>query len=302
MGSAYAADHREALYCFSYQGRSVNIPSGLDADLVFDFTVAFNDNAAHIVEARQLFRDVGDDPLLQIDPTGWVPDVFHGNLALAKHAGIALPSKAFICPSDATLLRWLPRDAFETELPNLSPLGSPNFARRVRMRPSYSRSAAAWQRDVGPNVITPISQASFNGSANPDLQLGERKEGDVSFPSQKVWLFDQQDRHSNRVQMFYAEAEAAQPLLMFDGSVGVRKYADANRSAVPRSWQVFLPGVGAPRLRIDYEPIAALGEAPELRSTAGSGGGRDVKFWYTAGGLRGIDFGGPNVDTRNWSP
>jgi hypothetical protein len=46
-----------------------------------------------------------------------------------------------------------------------------------------------------------------------------------------------------------------------------------------------------------YQHASALGEAP-----ARSNGRYESFYWYTRGGLRGVDFGGSEVDTRLMRP
>jgi prepilin-type N-terminal cleavage/methylation domain-containing protein len=303
MGESYAKDYADAIFAFSWRPRQPNAYTTTDPTLLGLLDQVQFERESNAIQGVVLLRELLGDDTIGVN-INWWPNSRHSHLVLADHAGIELPSKIFICPADTTRLRWVNLEAFEAALPSIADATAESLAvaRRHRGSSSFYLTAPATQPDIGEYAILPVQQHLYDiGSSNTGfLRLGRRRVTDVAFPSQKVCLFDQQDRHSNRVQMFYAEQEAVQPLLFFDGSVSTRKYRDANKSAVPRLWRSFGPSGGPPRVQISYEPIAALGEAPELRSV--SGGGRDVKFWYTHGGLRGVDFGGPNVDTRTWLP
>ncbi len=303
MGASYATDYADAIFAFSWRPRQPSAYTTTDPTLLAMLDQVQFDRESNAIQGVALLRKLLGDDGIAVN-INWWPNSRHSHLVLADHAGIDFPTKIFVCPSDATRLRWMRLEAFESELPAIADgFGeSLSIARRHRGSPSYHMTAPATQPDIGEYAILPIQQNLYDISTSNTafLRLGRRRVTEVAFPSQKVWLFDQQDRHSNRVQMFYAEQEAAQPLLFFDGSVSTRKYRDANKSAVPRLWRSFGPSGGPPRVQISYEPIAAWGDAPELRNV--TGGGRDVKFWYTHGGLRGVDYGGPNVDTRTWLP
>jgi type II secretory pathway pseudopilin PulG len=303
LANSYATDSRDALFGFSWNPASRPSIASEDPQVRWLIDNAIDSTQAHVAQAVSLIRTYGDDPQFDYSTaTGWQPNALFGHLPLAQYADLPAPARIFVCPNDTTFLNWQDRGRFVSDLPALASVtgGNVAFTRRYRLASSYVRTAGAWHPDIGPLAIVPMDNSSFNSVFSASLRLGNRKLTDVAFPSQKVWLFDKQDRHSARYQMFYANTEAAQPLLMFDGSVDFRKYRDANRSGNPSRWNIVGPTGVPPRVQISYDPNPALGEAPEVRFV--SGGGYDVKFWYTHGGLRGIDYGGRNVDTRFWLP
>src|SRR5690606_31344141 len=67
-----------------------------------------------------------------------------------------------------------------------------------------------------------ISQAGSHRyySVPGTAQLGNKKLGEVAFPSNKVHMHDSHQRHmSNKGHLYYAYTSSRLPLLFFDGSV-----------------------------------------------------------------------------------
>jgi hypothetical protein len=103
-------------------------------------------------------------------------------------------------------------------------------------------------------------------------------------------LFDMQQRHfGSGPQWFYAIEDVREPLLFFDGSVRVETTGECNEGFNPK-W----PRSSAPTW-YHYDPTI-LGFEPQTRS----GDQYDVvKGYYrwTRGGLKGIDYGGGEINT-----
>jgi len=124
------------------------------------------------------------------------------------------------------------------------------------------------------------------------VRLGGAKLGDVATPAAKVQIHDSHGRHFGADQVYYAYPQARQPLLMFDGSVNVRVTADANPGWDPENPDseetLFFFYKPEP-----WEPPAVLGQL--------AGGVYDAMEagWYrwTRLGLRGVDYGGSEVNT-----
>jgi prepilin-type N-terminal cleavage/methylation domain-containing protein len=108
----------------------------------------------------------------------------------------------------------------------------------------------------------------------------------VLFPSQKVYLFDLFDRHCWKRTIFHAYPFARQPLIMFDGSVSIRKTGEANLG-----WNPTTPTSPNPTT-YTYYPVP--GNEPPTVSGAASDLVRGHYRW-TRRGLRGVDFGGGEV-------
>jgi hypothetical protein len=113
---------------------------------------------------------------------------------------------------------------------------------------------------------------------------------DVSFPSQKVHLYETFARHFGKQPQFYAFETARAPLLFFDASVSVRNTADSGRGVDPATPRRVFP------ITFRFEP--GSWEEPVL----GAGQSTTVygHYRWTRGGLKGIDYGGPEFNTTNW--
>jgi prepilin-type N-terminal cleavage/methylation domain-containing protein len=137
------------------------------------------------------------------------------------------------------------------------------------------------QRRAG--QLEPIEQHDENANSFNRTQryLVTRRVDEVTFSSSKVWMMDQYDRHSDaRNPVFFADPSARSTLLMFDGSAARRRTADANRG---------------------FQPLNPDNPAPSTIKLDQGAGVPDLEFdgmyRWTRGGLRGLDFGGSEIDT-----
>jgi prepilin-type N-terminal cleavage/methylation domain-containing protein len=289
---AYASDYSDHIFGFSWRPRSPSLYNTNDPELIAMLDTAQDQRLAQVAQAISIMRG-NDDESITINPNWW-PHLFYSHITLSNYVAGSLSSRVFICPEDKFLPQF--RDQAEREATILIDIGdgeSPSNRRRLRYRSSYMLTASAHQSSIGFDNVIPITQNTHGLGVRPSAIYGARPMSRVAFPSQKVWMFDQQDRHSGRGTLFYAEKGAAQPLLFFDGSVSTRQSAESNKSGNPR-----LPNgiFGFPsRLEITYRPNIAIGEAPALTP----GAQYDTLYWFTAAGLRGVDFGGQEVSTRN---
>ncbi len=123
--------------------------------------------------------------------------------------------------------------------------------------------------------------------------VGGRKIIEVAFPAQKVAIYDSQQRHAGKTDMFFGYAQAQQPLGFFDGSVSTRKTADCNTGedsgAATNSTSV---------TKVAYAPDLGFESLPVPGLNAGVPG----YYRWTRGGLRGIDYGGKEIFTRQVGP
>ncbi|HMN42920.1 MAG TPA: hypothetical protein PKE29_18920, partial [Phycisphaerales bacterium] len=108
----------------------------------------------------------------------------------------------------------------------------------------------------------------------------------VAFPGQKVFLHEGHARHEKR-DTYYAYPGAKVNVLTFDGSASYK-----SNTAVNRGWDPLNPANGAP---FQYRYVPDRWEAPAVGPA-----GYDLVYGfyrYTRGGLRGIDFGGKELNT-----
>ncbi|TVS06887.1 MAG: hypothetical protein EA423_05135, partial [Phycisphaerales bacterium] len=151
----------------------------------------------------------------------------------------------------------------------------------------YNQSVNVRQR-VGMAVSTRLFQTLENFyNVTPYGRLGGLRLSDVSFPSQKVFLHDYEDRHFSRVNTFYAYPDARVLMATYDGSVQARRTDTTNPGWQPRSPASPLPTT------FPYDPM------PQQWRAGLNGRNPQVAAHYrwTRGGLKGIDFGGREIGT-----
>jgi hypothetical protein len=105
----------------------------------------------------------------------------------------------------------------------------------------------------------------------------------VAFPSQKVHVFEEHQRHFPGVDLMFMYPDATLPILFFDGSVRVK-----TRSEGRDSWNPELPEVQMPT-RVTYaprpwDPPLASGQPYPASEVL------EDSFRWTRDGLRGWDF------------
>jgi len=213
-----------------------------------------------------------------------------------------LPEPSVACPEDTVTLTWQShwRDTDFNEALGITqgapdPPAEMSYKRVFPFWSTYQLVPNTWAPETGSNGATAanvIYQASgqvgyhmlyttpFNSFAI------SRRLDEVAFPSQKVWLFDLFDRHSYKRTIWHAYPVAAQPLVMFDGSVAWRKTKDSNKGWDPRAPNNY-------NSTTTYQYWPSPGEPPTLSGAAAD----TVIGWFrwTRRGLRGVDFGGHEV-------
>jgi hypothetical protein len=212
------------------------------------------------------------------------------HLILNDYIGEKLPSKMVACPEDRVLLGWqlTPKDP----IPRPSGFPSNAFSRFLPYSSSYQIVPAAWSPDgPGSGGTTPSQyQNDHNLFWVGSAPLGKRRLGEVQFPSSKVAVFDFFARHVGRQQLFYAYDDAVVPLLFFDSAVHFRRTGTANLGNTnPNN-----PSVKTPYM-FQYNPTI-LAYEPPTRSGAPFEWVNAYYRW-TRGGLRGLDFGGRELNT-----
>jgi len=286
---SYTADYQDKIFSFTWQGGRP-LPSrypdldGPEGD----------DLAGAASQAVDILRRRGDrEGAVQMPKIGgWIPHVLYTHLVLQDYLASRLPEKMVVCPEDRFRLEW--HDWRRFNVNGFAP-SQPDASNTTNWRWPYSSSyqavPASYSTDAQRSGSGTVIQAGTTSTyqivgTTVNGILGRRKMGDVIFPSQKVQLHSDADRHFFKKWVYYAYPEARQPLLFFDQSVVIRATQDANLGFRPDT-----PRVGG-ATTTTYTPSAW--EAPIRPGTV-------VGYYrWTRGGLQGVDFGGREINTSNW--
>jgi prepilin-type N-terminal cleavage/methylation domain-containing protein len=240
-----------------------------------------------------------------------------------------LPEFGAACPSDRDTMTWnrastmAPQQFVDQVLSatgDPDPDSSPEFKYILPFWATYQIVPNAWGPETGTNGmstdLTFFQHNSVDGEDQPPIGPGghllyhmpgntffvKRSQDDVNFPSQKVWLFDLFDRHSQSTDRWYAYPTSAQPLAFFDGSVSIRKTSDSNpgwdprfpnESPLPAVNGHTRPNPGNTHAQSTYYYWPKGNEPGTL-----SGEEKDTVYGYyrwTRRGLHGVDYGGGEV-------
>jgi prepilin-type N-terminal cleavage/methylation domain-containing protein len=230
-------------------------------------------------------------------PSAWIPQILYTHLVLNDYLQQRLPEKMVACPEDTIRAIWAadPYEGYDRlPTPAVRP-GAGSAHHRWPFSSSYRTVPASFSPDaMSSNGRYTVSHAGnpgphnlYRGLAAQDGPLGNRKLGDISFPSQKVLMYDQYDRHTSKREIFHAYPSARCELLMADGSVQFRYTRDANPGMYPNS-----PTPPRPVGYVTYTPEPW--EPPAIPHV----GNLQVRYSFTRGGLKGVDFGGNEVRDR----
>ena len=238
-------------------------------------------------QATYILRKFGDRTQQELPRVGdRLPHRHYSHLVLNDYLSQKLPEKSMACPEDRLLLGW----QSDPRHPPNPPRGSDPFSKMWPYSSTYQIVPQAWCPDqqVG-NQSTytqyPLDHNLFLvGSAG----LAKRRASEVVYPSGKVLVFEFISRHTKK-PLFYGYPDAKVPLLFFDASARTRVTGDANPGFMPNS-----PTNASPTF-FDYAPNI-LGFEPPTRSGKTT---ETVTGYYrwTRGGLKGIDYGGTEIDT-----
>ncbi len=284
-GSAYASDHADRFWTFSWLA-GVEYELGGEA---LTPAIAAANQATWMIRER---ADRGEGSALPIEPpSGWIPHIYYSHLTLLEHAGIDFLSERVVSPEDRVRRVWRADPLGIGALPDHQrPVGDEGEIQRWAYSTSYVIGSAFLSADVGGRLGDTLSQhglwaSQFDAPAQNGV-LGQRTLSEVAFPSQKAMVWDAFQRHFGPREPFCLIPEARIPILVADGSVGVRTAGTSNAGFQPNN-----PSGGPSRM-------AYFGERwePEPMRGAGTSDFVDGLYRYTRSGLRGRDFGGPEVE------
>ncbi|MFT3685267.1 MAG: prepilin-type N-terminal cleavage/methylation domain-containing protein [Phycisphaerales bacterium] len=282
-GGEYAIDFKGCIYTFSW--RNGYTPTSYP-DLVPPGGI-FNTSATAIQATEIVRKNAPLEPNFPLTSL-WCPPIEYGHLVLLDYLASPFPVPVAACPEDKCLLLWqsdplkFQAGGFGAMQPELTGGGFvPNLMRAKPYSSSYETPPSTYDRTL--NAVDRLRQGVGNHyiyGADSFTTFGPARFDQVTFPSQKVQLYDTHQRHYGRA-LFFAHSEAVQPILHFDGSVVDRKTADAGLG-----WQPHNPTATA-YTTITYEPYRYEPRTSTGAATEDFPG----RYRWTRGGLKGIDFG-----------
>jgi len=270
---SFAGDYDERFWTFSWGAGQGNSSDPALNNAETDLQAAAN-QAVELIRRRS--------PAESIQPIrGWIPHPHYSHLVLAAYMNLDLPDERFISVRDRTRMRWA-RDPLNwrdsgVPTPDGTSLRWP-FSSSFEMPPAFYSYAVA-----GANAI---SQGTRHDQwvVPYHAGLGRMRGADVRFPSDKAFLYDTHGRHTGPRQLFFGYEDARVPVLTAGGNVVLNRSRDGNPGWDPQS-----PVYGATFMRYSPEPWE-----PGTRSGESSDVVRAF-YRFTAMGLAGRDFGGPEV-------
>jgi prepilin-type N-terminal cleavage/methylation domain-containing protein len=294
----YASDARNSLAQFSWK-------AGVNPSQFSDLQSAGSATQAHINQALDIVRRHlhNDQPFF--DGRMIARNFSYLVLVDGGYFGDGIPERAVVCPEDKDALTWQNNlhehpDDILTGTMDPDPAGAFEYKQFLPFWSTYQAVPSSWTNQTGAGGI---SQASGSPGYHllyqtpGSVQFNNVRMDQVTFPSQKVYIFDLFDRHSRKRSLFHAYPDAKQPLLFFDGSVSVRRTGDANAGWNPlyptlqRSGPLTGANIVGGVTNYLYYPTA--GEPRTL-----SGSVSDLVYGYyrwTRQGIKGVDFSGGEV-------
>ncbi|MGD1915547.1 MAG: type II secretion system protein [Phycisphaerales bacterium] len=281
----YSADYQDRIYAFTWENAE-DARRSQTSDETYDTGAPL---AAAAAQATDIIRNRAAFPDMP-QPTSWIPQVLYTHLVVNDYLAQQLPEKMVVSPADRFRLQWQenPLELFNTNYwwP-FQPAGTATTNWRWPYSSSYQVVPASYDRTVIPGNRVTQSPATHSGyRSTGETKLGDLRITAVDAPAQKVFMMDSVDRYSKN-ETFYAFPDARNLTLMFDLSASVRVTDDSNPGWDPRQ------PTGGP-LQFTYAPPTS-GE--RWQSTFRAGEQVDGHYRWTRGGLKGIDFGGSEIDT-----
>jgi hypothetical protein len=280
---AFALDNNDDLWTFNWKG-------GVHYDSPWpELRFSTHDQGAAINQAIHIMRQ-RSGRLIQ-RPSSWLPHVLYSHLMLVDYFDEPIPWMTAISAADANRLRWASDPlCFEAGCFNPCgpyPWGAASFPQRWPFSASFQMVPAVWDRSPAGHRTANVNSSYYwyTGSL-----FGPGRLSDIAFPSRKVLVHDERDRHSgNPVLLHFAHPDARLPVLFGDGRARVKHTADANPG-----WQPNAPARPLPtRMLTSDEPYCTPGQQlPQMPDYWVDG-----VYRWTRGGLAGRDFAGPEINT-----
>ncbi|MEZ6241750.1 MAG: prepilin-type N-terminal cleavage/methylation domain-containing protein [Phycisphaerales bacterium] len=295
--AGYASDFDDKIPAYSWKGGVGNSYYVEGAGLVpmtgNDVDAAAWQNT-HILRVRT-GRATGANKIKRL--TNLFPHRRYTHFVMLDYAGEQFPAEIAACPEDKNLIDWA-KDPLGFEMngpwPTAGDGGENQFEEQqpVIQRWPYSSTyqpvVAAWSQDMNGASGTTVAPASGTSNlfAVGSAPLGGRTYTQVSFPAQKTFMFELFDRHTINQGLYYHYPEAKCSQLFFDSSVRPEPTNEANAGFNPRD------PTNPNSYCMLYTPLST--DPPEYGAV---GKTYWISYRFTRGGLRGVDYGGTDINT-----
>ncbi len=250
--------------------------------------LSLGDLEAQSTQAVDVMRRLTGGTQATMPRASFVPGLTHWNLPLADYAGQAAPTPWSVSPVDLPRLGWRKTGVG----PN--PGNADNY--RWVYSSSYEMPPAFWSSDFGNSAsnISTVYQAdryyAFQTLGTTQKVFGRRRFDQITYPGQKVLLFEQFCRFFGPRDEFSLYPDARPPMLMCDGAATARAVGDSNLGANPTRPTLASTMVVTYVFSQEYywnpSPIYSPG-----------GDALPGRIRWTRYGLRGRDFDGPETTT-----
>jgi type II secretory pathway pseudopilin PulG len=275
LTQSYGADFNDLVWSFSWRpgNYTTHWPDLQSASSAID------------AAAKQAVAIMRNRSSIQIPViSGWLPHPGFNHLVLYDYADENLPQRWFISTGDRHRLNWVndPQCFLMNCFWPYQPSTSTSSARRWLFSASFELGAAFYDQSPDGSRINQSGGLS-NYSVPPNADLRGFALSQIAHPANKVMMQDLFSRHFGARQPVFMATEARVPLLLSDGSASVRLSDEANLGAHPNSWS----STWAPQY-----PHSPLNWEPPPVSGVHGGYGR---YRWTRMGIKGRDFGGPEV-------
>lgn len=244
-------------------------------------TYAVHYQARDIIWRRTGGFDIGDQQ-------SWVADLSYNHLVLIDYLGWNPITRPLFCNEDRHRFNWLAaRQQFRFGTYTTYPVPEPVLG-RWSFSSSFLYVPPSWSPNGGPNAV--YQGTTHQSWVVPSSFRTTRRIDEVSYPAQKVFLYDSIARHMPERWYFYAWTQSRQPLLFFDLSVREKSTGNGNRGfnpSTPTSNTYTVLRYEPPLNPNNWEAPTLTGQQSDLHQGA--------YFRFTRSGLRGRDFDGPEV-------
>jgi prepilin-type N-terminal cleavage/methylation domain-containing protein len=288
---SYTADFQDKLFSFTWVANKQYIVDNPYIDLRGPFGDDVSAAAAQAIWIMRRRADVPDMPSSLIG--GWIPHILYTHLVLQDYLASRLPEKMVVCPEDQPRLGWqvdpkTPGRGFRADQAQPQPSGTDPNNYRWPFSSTYEVTISMFTNDRE-NAVYQGPQHNTFFIAGAAGRLGKRLIPQVSFPSNKVMMWENASRHFTKYQDYCFYDEARIQTLFFDSSVRTMKSRDANRGWNPTAQNSMTTYTTMTYNRMPWEPISRTGSSALIG-----------KWRWTRGGLQGADYGGTEINTSNW--